>query len=461
MAASGIQFVGVNSLVFDSADGYLNPMKCRAFFPVAIIVFSLSFGLKAENWPQWRGPHFNGSTTEKNLPTTWSATENVVWKTPLPGVSGATPAIWGDYIFVSSPDAQKNLNLICLNRVDGKVRWQKTVGVGDKEKGRNNMASPSPVTDGKTVFAMFGTGDLAAYDYSGKELWTRNLGKDYGRFSINWLYGSSPLLYKDKLYVQVLQRSPLPPDYTHAIDDKPDRDSYLLCLDPATGKDLWRHIRKTDAKKESSESYATPLPFEGKNGTEIILVGGNCTTGHDARTGAELWRCDGLNAKDGDWMRIVPTVVTGAGMIFASAPKREPVFAIKSGGKGNITSTHVAWTFDEFPSDCVTPLFYQDSLFVLDGDKQMITRLDPATGKKIWQGSLGVRDIFRASPTGADGKIYCISEPGNVVVLDAGDDFKVLSTIPLNEEPCRSSIVASQGQLFIRTAAHLYCIGKN
>ncbi|MEP6663966.1 MAG: PQQ-binding-like beta-propeller repeat protein, partial [Verrucomicrobiota bacterium] len=232
------------------------------------------------------------------------------------------------------------------------------------------------------------------------------------------------------------------------------------CLNPKTGKDLWRHIRKTDAKMESNESYATPIPFEGKNGPEIIVVGGNCTTGHNAKTGEEIWRCDGLNAKDGPWMRIVASPVTGAGMIFACAPKREPVFAIKSGGKGNITATHIAWKFEEFPSDCVTPLFYQDKLFILDGDKQMMTCLEPKTGQKIWQGNLGVRDIFRGSPTGVDGKIYCVSERGTVVVLDAGKEFKILSTIPMNEEPCRSSIAVSNGQLFIRTGQNLYCIGK-
>ena len=428
-------------------------------FGTALLLFS-HFSSSADNWPQWRGPAFNGSSSEKNLPTNWSTSENVVWKTALPGFSGATPAIWGDHVFVSSPDAQKNLNLICLNRVDGALRWQKQVAVGDKMIGRNNAASPSPVTDGKTVFAMFATGDLAAYDFSGKELWTRNIAKDFGKFSLMWLYGSSPLLHKGKLYLQVLQRQPIPPDYTHAIDDKPDRESYLLCLDPKTGKDLWRHIRKTQANMESNESYSSPIPFEGKNGTEILIVGGNCATGHNANNGEEIWRCDGLNAKDGQWMRTVPSPVTGAGMIFVCAPKREPVFAIKSGGKGNITATHVAWKFDEYPSDCVTPLFYQDKLYVLDGDKQMVTCLDPKTGEKKWQGNLGVRDIFRSSPTGADGKIYCLSERGTVVVLDAGKEFKILSTIPMNEEPVRSSVAVSQGQLFIRTAQNLYCIGK-
>lgn len=376
----------------------------------------------------------------------------------MPGYSGATPAIWGNTIFITSPDVEKNLNLLCLDRRDGKVRWQKTVAIGDKVIGRNNMASPSPVTDGKTVFVMFGTGDFAAFDFEGKELWHRNIGKDYGRFAVMWLYGSSPLLYKDKLYIQVLQREPIPTDYAHALDDKPHRESFLLCMDPKTGKDIWKHVRATTAKMESNESYATPIPLEGKNGSEIIIVGGNCTTAHNPQTGEEIWRCDGLNAKDGPWMRIVPSVVTGNGMVFASAPKKEPVFAIRDGGKGNVTATHVAWKFEEFPTDCVTPLYYKDRLFVLDGDRQMITCLDPKTGNKLWQGNLGTREIFRSSPTAADGKIYCLSENGTVVVLDAGKEFKILSTIKMDEEPCRSSIAISQGQLFIRTGKNLYCV---
>jgi outer membrane protein assembly factor BamB len=147
-------------------------------------------------------------------------------------------------------------------------------------------------------------------------------------------------------------------------------------------------------------------------------------------------------------------------MIIACGPKRDPVLGIKDGGKGLVTDTHIAWRFKEYPSDCVTPLFYEGKLFVLDGDRQMMTCLEPKTGEKKWQGNLGVREIFRASPTGADGKIYCLSENGTVVVLEAGDAFKVLSTIRMGESPVRASIAVSKGQLFIRTAKNLYCIGK-
>lgn len=414
----------------------------------------------AENWPQWRGPFFNGSTTETNLPTEWSKTNRVQCVTPLPGYSGATPVVWEDTVFVSSPDSQKNLLLVCVDRNTGQIRWQRTVSAGDQEKGRNNMASPSPVTDGRSVFLLVGTGKLAAFDFSGKELWTRDLAKDYGRFSINWLYGSSPLLYRDKLYVEVIQANPIPSSYPQAFDGKPQRDSFLLCLDPATGKNLWRQLRPSDAVSEAQEAYTTPIPCENGNQSEIILVGANYVTAHEADTGKEIWRCAGLNDRHEMFWRIVPSPVIADGMIIACGPKRDPVLGIKDGGHGLVTDTHLAWRFKEYTADCVTPLFYQGKLFVLDGDRQMMTCLEPKTGQKKWQGNLGVHDIFRASPTGADGKIYCLSEAGTVVVLSAGDEFKIRSTIAMGESPVRSSIAVAHGELFIRTARNLYCIGS-
>jgi outer membrane protein assembly factor BamB len=414
----------------------------------------------AENWPQWRGPAFNGSTTEKGLPSQWSKTENVLWAAPLPGYSGATPVVWQDHVLVSSSDDQKNLLLLCLDRKTGQVRWKKVVvPQGDREKGRNNMASPSPVTDGKRAFILFGTGDLAAFDLAGQELWKRNLAREYGPFAQMWIYGSSPMLYRGKLYVQVLQRNPCPDDYPLARGAKPERESFLLCLDPQTGTNFWRHVRLTDATDESQEAYSTPIPHEGQAGPEILIAGADYVTAHAPDTGAELWRCGGLNVRKDSWWRIVPSPVLADGTIIACGPKRDPVLGIKDGGRGLVTDTHIAWQFKEFTSDCVTPLAYQKKLLVLDGDHQMMTCLDPQTGRKIWQGNLGVKEIFRASPTGADGKIYCVSESGTVVVLEVGDEFKILSTIRMGEAPVRSSIAVAHGALFIRTAQNLYCVG--
>jgi outer membrane protein assembly factor BamB len=419
----------------------------------------LSFAGRAGNWPQWRGPNFNGSAEETGLPTTWSQTENVVWKTPLPGQSGSTPIVWGKSIFLNTPDEQKNLNLICLDRSSGKIRWQKTVGYGDKSKGNNNMASPSAVTDGKSVFSLFGTSDLAAFDFDGNEIWRRNLGKEYGKFAIMWIYGSSPVLFQGRLYVQVLQRNPVPPDYTNANDGKEERESYILCIDPATGKDIWRHVRPSDALKESQEAYTTPIPYKQGETWNLAVLGGNCLTAHSLADGKELWRSCVFNSRNDPWFRIVPSPVAGDGMIFASAPKREPLFAIKTGGSGDVTGSAVAWSFKENPTDWSTPLYYKNRLFVLDGDKKVLTCLDPKTGEKKWQGNLGVREILWASPTGADNKIYCVSENGTVVVVDAGDEFKILATNKIDEGPVRSTLAIAEGQLFLRTTQNLYCIG--
>jgi outer membrane protein assembly factor BamB len=449
----------MNSKVQTRAEKPKRDFMRRLFVPFTLALL-ITVPAGAENWPQWRGPYFNGSTTEKGLPTQWSKTEHVVWVAPMTGYSSATPVVWEDCVFATSPDEQKNLLLLCLNRKTGQVRWKRVVSGGDLQKGRNNTASPSPATDGKRVFSLFATGDLAAVDFRGKELWKRNLAKDYGSFAIMWNYGSSPMLYGGKLYVQVLQSNPRPDNYSHAADNKPERESFLLCLDPQTGKNLWRHVRPTDAVSEAQEAYSTPIPYVGKAGVEILVLGADYVTAHSPDIGAELWRCGGLNVRHERFWRIVPSPVVVEGMIIACGPKRDPVLGIKDGGRGVVTDTHIAWRFNEFPSDCTTPLVYQKRLFVLDGDHQTMTCLEPQTGGRIWQGNLGVREIFRASPTGADGKIYCLSENGTVVVLVAGNEFKVLSTIHMGEAPVRSSIAVAHGELFIRTAQNLYCVGK-
>ncbi len=433
--------------------------------PLAIaIVLAAGFHARAENWPQWRGPAFNGSSAETGLPAMGGVAEGVKWKTPLPGMSGATPAIWGDAVFVSSPDANKNLLLFCLDRADGNVRWQKQiVEGGNTEKGRGNMASPSPVTDGKAVYILFGPGDLTALDFSGNELWRRNLGADYGKFAIMWTYGSSPLLFGGKLYVQALQRTPAPGDYPGLGGAGGDRESYLLALDPANGKTLWKHVRPTDARLESMESYATPTPHVGADGkAQLLLVGGDCATGHDPATGAELWRGFGINRKRGEWMRVVPSAVSAAGLAFVCGPKKEPAIAFKTDGKGDITESGVAWVFDEKKTpDVCTPVFYDGKLFVLDGDSQTLTCLDPKTGAKRWQGNLGERVVVRSSPTAADGKIYVVNEKGTVFVCGAGDKFEVLATIPMGDaEGTRASIAVADQHLFIRTTQNIYCVGK-
>jgi outer membrane protein assembly factor BamB len=437
----------------------------RPLILLSIFCFILSKTCAA-NWPQWRGPMFNGSSVEKGLPTTWSESDGIKWKTPLPGLSGATPAVWGDSVFISSPDEQKNLLLLCVNRKDGSIRWKKQIATGNIEQGKGNMASPSPVTDGKAVYVLYGTGDIAALDFEGQILWQRNLGKDYGRFAIMWIYGSSPLLYDGKLYVQVLQRSPAPGDYPAIAGAGGDRESYLLALNPADGKTLWKHVRPTDARLESMESYATPTPHKGADGkTQLLIIGGDALTGHDPDSGKELWRGRGFNPKRGEWMRIVPSAVSAEGLAIGCGPKQEAMLAFRTDMQGDITEKGVAWTFDEKRTpDVCTPALYEGKLFVLHGDPPTgptLTCLDPKTGVKKWQGNLDERVVVRASPTVADGKIYIINEKGTVFVCSAGDQFQILSKIPMGGgEGTRASIAISDGQLFIRTTEALICVGK-
>jgi outer membrane protein assembly factor BamB len=204
------------------------------------------------------------------------------------------------------------------------------------------MASPSPVTDGKAVYALFGTGDIAAYDFAGQELWKRNLGADYGKFAIMWIYGSSPLLFEGKLYVQVLQRNPAPDDYPGMAGAGGARESYLLALDPATGKTLWKHVRPTDARMESMESYATPVPHVVGGKAQLLLVGGDVLSGHDPATGAELWRGGGINKKRGEWMRVVPSPLSAGDVAIACGPKQEAAVAFRTDMKGDISGKGVA-----------------------------------------------------------------------------------------------------------------------
>lgn len=429
----------------------------RSFRKIAIALLPclcIAAAASGAEWLQWRGPAFNGSTTETNLPFQWTRTNGYAWKTPLPGVAGSTPVICGDSIFLTSPNAEKNLLLIRIDARSGNEVWRRTISGGDQDKGRNNMSSPSPCTDGTNVYVMFGTGKLAGFDFEGHQLWARDIATEYGSFAYMWIYGASPLLMEGRLYIPVLQRSPIPGGYGGAAGQT--RESYLLCLDARTGTNLWRHLRTTGAQNESMESYTTPIPVRSSRGPEVLLFGAGHLTAHDALTGRETWRSPYLNTKNVEWWRVVPCPVVAGDIAVVCAPRREPVFGLRWTGPAT-NETAIAWSYAEFPSDCPSPLLYKGRLYVLDGDRQTLTCMDPSTGSIFWKGNLGVRDAFRASPLGADGRIYCVSESGNVIIVGTGEAFEVLSTIPMGEAPVRSSFVAANGKLYLRTGSNLYC----
>ena len=435
------------------------------YFPTSLLlatsILTLALPGLAENWAQWRGPAFNGSSPEKNLSSEFSKTENVAWSLDLPGPSAAAPIIWGDRVFVSSGDKkEKSLVALCLDRKSGKVLWQHTVSAQYQRDSASNYASPSPVTDGKLVYFFYGNGDFVAFDFAGKKVWSRNIQTDYGDFAYQWTFSSSPLLHAGKLYLQVLQRD----EPVHG-KGKSGGESFLLALDPATGKTLWRHVRLCEAAAESRESFGTPLPFEHQGRKELVIVGGDCITGHDPATGKELWRWGTWNPnKIGHW-RLVPSPTAGDGVLLASAPKNSPIFAVKAGGSGTLDDSAIAWKGEPkegLTSDVPTPMFYLGDFFVLSDVKKSLARVEPKTGKIKWSLSLPGNKKYEASPTGADGKIYLMNFAGDVTVVDAVKGG-VLGTVPLGEDgddTTRSVIAVSQGQLFIRTNSKLYCIGK-
>ncbi len=424
---------------------------------IAVLVV-LAGGAAAGNWPQWRGPFFNGSSPETGLPEKLGE-ETLLWKTPLPGAGSSTPVVWDDRVFVSVRDAESyKLLAMCLRLQDGKVLWRREIGIGFNENERNDVSSPSPVTDGKRVYFYYGTGDLAAFSIKGQPLWSRNIQKEHGPFHILWIYSSSPLLYDGRLYIQVLHA-----DYSYEGGDRrgSPADSYLLAVDPKTGEDLWKRVRESDARGESKESYGTPIPHELDGKVEILLVDGDYVTGHRSTTGKERWRCGGLNPSKRGNFRVIPSALAYDGMVYACGARGSLLLAIKAGGRGDVTASHLAWKSTKAAGDVCTPLLYRRRLYVLNDNKKKIYRLDPHTGEVQDETTLGGSAIFRASPTGADGKIYCMNKRGDIWVL-AADDLRVLSQSSLGDgRNCRSTIVVAQGQVLVRTGKTLYAFSAN
>ncbi len=419
---------------------------------------------RAGDWPQWRGPFHNGSTDETDLPTKFSTTENVAWTADLPSAAASTPVIFGQKVFLSGCTAKDNtLQAMCFDRLSGKKLWEHDVAEGIRKDFRNTFASPSPVTNGKIVVFFYGNGELACFDVDGKELWARNIQRDYGGFAFLWTFSSSPTLFEGKLYLPVLQRDVPVQGRGRGMNI----ESFILAMDPETGKTLFKHVRPSKARMESRESFTTMTPYEYEGTKQLLLAGGDALSAHDPATGKELWRWGTWNPSRITHWRLVPSPVAGDGVILACAPKRDPIYAIKAGGSGVLDDDMIAWVSDEVrevSSDVPTPALYDGDFFVLSDVRMCISRVEPRTGKVKWTVATPGRTKYEASPLAADGKLYLVNFAGEVTVMDATDG-KVLNTIPMDDpvapEVVRSSVVAAYGQLYIRTTRKLYCIGQS
>jgi outer membrane protein assembly factor BamB len=424
----------------------------------------LAGGLAA-NWPQWRGPNQNGTAPQaRDLPVKFGPTENVLWRVKLPNWSAATPAIWGDQIFVTSSEEgfvrlqgqgqrggrQANLGpdkifLLSLNRKDGSVRWQQQIDANNRLFRKQNSASPSPITDGKNVWIVTGNGKFVCFTMDGKEVWKRDIQAEYGRFGLNHGYASTPLLHEDRLYVQVV----------HGMTT--DDPSYLFAVDKATGKTIWKVDRPSDAKHESPDNYGTPQLVRVSGKLQVVISGADYATGHDLATGKEVWRLAGFNPTDNPANRTIASTLVIGGNVFVTSTRGRPFIGFRAGGEGNITGKNELWT-NNLGSDVPTPTTDGKLIYVLV-DNGVMHCLEAESGKPVYQNKRIELGTYSASPLLADGKIYNLSEEGNVTVMKAGPEFEVLAVNKLDNHALASP-VAVDNQLFIRTDDYLYCFQK-
>jgi outer membrane protein assembly factor BamB len=420
-------------------------------------------GLALANWPQWRGPQLNGSNPDaRDLPVTWTQTENVAWRVKLPSWSAATPIVWENTVLVTSAEegftpldrgarrrtesaAADKVFLLALNRKDGSVRWRKQIDSGNQLFRKQNSASPSPVTDGKHVWIMTGNGKLTCFTLDGAEVWKRDIQAEYGRFGLNHGYASTPLLHGDRLFVQVL----------HGMLTKDP--SYVFAADKATGKTIWKVLRPTDARMESPDNYATPQLVNAGGTLQLVVSGADCVTGHDRATGKELWRIRGFNPTDNPANRTIASSLVIDGNVFTPSTRGRPFIGFRAGGSGDITGKNELWT-SNLGADVPTPTTDGKYIYVL-GDNGVMNCIEAVTGKVMYQGQRIEYGTYSASPLLADGKLYCTSEDGTTSVVRAGPSFERLGVSKLDNLTLASP-VAVGSQIFIRTADYLYCIAK-
>lgn len=383
----------------------------------------------AENWPGWRGPTAMGISSEKNLPVRWSAKDSVRWKVPVPGAGVSAPVVWGERVFLTSSDGKLNdrLHVYCFDRKDGKLLWHsKFFGTAPTDLfAPGGMAVPTPVTDGKRLYVLFGTGDLFSLDFDGRPTWIRSLAQEYGPFRNRWGMGTSPILVGNLLIVQVDHWS----------------QSYLLGVDPATGENRWKSDR------DASVNWSTPAAVKVNGQTELIVQGTHRAMGYDAATGSPLWTVRGMG------MQCIPSPAVENNLLFASSG--ENTMGIRLDGKtGDLTKSHVAWTNAKAGAFIGSPVVYQGQVYIA-GDRGIGLCLDGRTGKLLWKKRLG--DHFHASPVAGDGKIYFASSEGIIRVVRAGREFEILAENNMGEA-VMAGLAISNGQIFIRGDRHLFCI---
>ena len=404
----------------------------------------------AENWPNWRGPALDGVAAGTGFATSWSPEAHVAWKVTLPGLGASTPAVWGDAIVLTCA-IDGNDAAICFDRA-GKERWRRSLG--PEKAGKHAKATgcnPSPVTDGKHVWVYFKSGELAALDLAtGVVAWRENLQERFGEDTLWWDLGTSPVLTRDAVVVAVMQTGP----------------SYLAAFGRTDGKLLWKHDRNLDAPEEAAQSYSTPLVVKGEERfgepAEVMFVlGADHVTAHDATDGRELWRVGGLNPGGEKYFRSIASPVVAGDLVIAPYARGSTLTAVKRGGQGDVTTSHVAWARKDLGADVPTPAF-QDGKLVVCTDQGKVACLDAPTGKTMWEVELPKnRHAYSASPVLLEGKILVTREDGQSALLagpaDGTGRFEVVGEGSVGEMTVATPVCVD-GRIFLRTHNSLWCI---
>lgn len=427
----------------------------RVIAAVSLVAVFLSATAFAENWPGWRGPRGNSTSAEKNIPIVWNEKQSVLWKCELPEWGTSTPAIWNNAIFVTSHVDNEKLVVLRIDNKTGKVVWTRQVGTGEapreapkREKQKfhrlHNLASPSPVTDGKTVVVHFGNGDLVALDTDGKQLWKRNLQDDYGTYTIWWGHANSPVIYQDTVISVCMQ------DSLADMREKPV-ESYLVAHDLQTGKVRWKTLRMTDAKAEECDAYTTPIFCPTDDGLQMVIMGGNQLDAYDPATGKQLWHLPGLVGG-----RTITGPTFDDGLVFATRGMRKPLVAVKLKGKaGELERRDIQWSFDQGTPDSSTPVAWGGLLFLVS-DNGIARCFDAHTGHLQWTKRL--EGNYKASPVAAEGRIFFLNTEGLCTVISASSRYDKLTENKLDDQTLASPAI-SGGSIFIRGKKTLYRIG--
>jgi outer membrane protein assembly factor BamB len=416
-----------------------------------VVLFFFVAGLvRAENWPGWRGPSGDGVSAEKGIPTKWSSTENIAWRIAVPGEGHSSPIVWGDKVFLTSSLTEKNKRiLLCLDRLSGQTVWQRDVVQSPPETIHrlNSRASGTPATDGKQVYVTFmrAEGDeviapnvgserlitpgkiiVAAYDLDGNEKWKTNVGDFVSAHGFN----TCPVLFEDLVI----------------LNGDHDGDAYLVALDRQSGRERWRTRRENKTR-----SYVTPIIREIDGITQMILSGSLCIASYDPRNGKRHWIVDGPTEQ------FVASMVYDGKYVFATGgyPERHTL-AIRPGGKGNVTDTHIAWRTTRGAAYVPSPIISGRYLLMV-ADSGIASCFEARTGKRHWMERLP--GGHSPSPVSADGLVYFVSDRGVTTIIRPSETFAVIAKNELGE-PVSASPAISQGQIFLRTHQHLYCIGS-